>query len=179
MSRPLLDLGDGVEVRLLEPDDAEEVFDVVDADRERLRLWMPWVDGTTGPDDTRAFVVRSGESGHELDALGIFVGGRYVGGIGLRADLLHGDGEIGYWIAAASEGRGLVSRACRALIAHAFDEVGLHRVTIRVAPENEPSRRIPEKLGFRREGLMREAGRTGAGPRDLIVYGLLAREWRR
>ena len=54
MSRPFLDLGDGVEIQILEPDDAEEIFALVDADRERLRAWMPWVDGSTSPADPRA-----------------------------------------------------------------------------------------------------------------------------
>lgn len=172
MSRPLFDLGDGVEVRILEPEDAEEVFALVDADRERLRAWMPWVDGTTSPADTRAFIEGDRASGG-IDALGIYVDGSYVGGIGLRPDVQHGDAELGYWIGSAHEGRGLVTRACRALVDHAFGDLGLHRVTIRVAPENGRSRAIPERLGFTEEGLMREAGRTALGYQDLVVYGLL------
>jgi ribosomal-protein-serine acetyltransferase len=71
-----------------------------------------------------------------------------------------------------------VTRACRALIAHAFGELGVHRVTIRVAPDNVRSRAIPERLGFTKEATLREAGRTdGRGYVDLVVYGLLDREW--
>lgn len=176
MSRALLDLGEGVEIRILEPGDAEEVFAAVDADRARLREWMPWVDGSASPRDTRAFIERD-RAADGLDALGVFVDGAYVGGIGIRVDALHGDAEIGYWIGSAWEGRGLVTRACRALIAHAFG-LGLHRITIRAAPDNLRSRAIPERLGFRREGVMREAGRSdGRGFVDLVVYGLLDREW--
>lgn len=176
MSRPLLDLGDGIEVRFLEPRDAEDVFAVIDANRDRLRPWMPWVDPTLGPDDTRAFIERVRASGVE-DGLGIYVGGSYVGGIGLRPDAVNGDAEIGYWIGAAHEGQGLVTRACRALIDRAFGDLELHRVTIRVAPDNARSRAIPERLGFREEGVMREAGRSALGHHDLVVYGLLDREW--
>lgn len=177
MSRALLDLGEGVEIKVLEPDDAEEIFAVVEENRERLREWMPWVDASTSPGDTRTFIERE-RAADGLDALGVFVEGRYVGGIGIRVDALDGAAEIGYWIGAAWEGRGLVTRACRGLIAHAFGELGLHRVSIRVAPDNLRSRAIPERLGFRREGVMREAGRTDArGFVDLVVYGLLDREW--
>ena len=179
MSRPLLDLGDGVEVRVLESTDAAEIFEVVDADRGRLREWMPWVDGTTSPDDSRAFIERSRTGDAELDALGIFVAGAYAGGIGVRVDTPNGEGEIGYWIAASHEGRSLVTRACRALIDHAFGELGLHRITIRVAPDNRRSRAIPERLGFTEEGRQREAGRRDAGGyHDLLVYAVLDREWR-
>lgn len=177
MSRPFLDLGDGVEVRFLERVDADGLFALVDADRERLRARMPWVDGTRSADDTRAFIERGG-SGQNLDALGIFAGGVCVGTIGARPDPMHGDCEIGYWIAAGHEGRGLVTRACRALIEHLFSTPDCHRVTIRAAPDNARSRAIPERLGFAQEGLMREAGWTPVtGYHDLVVYGLLEDEW--
>lgn len=176
MSRPLLDLGKGIEVRFLEPNDAEDVFAVIDANRDRLRPWMSWVDPTLGPADTRAFIERVRALGTE-DGLGIYVDGSYVGGIGLRPDAVNGDAEIGYWIGAAYEGRGLVTRACRALIDRAFGDLALHRVTIRVAPDNARSRAIPERLGFRKEGVMREAGKSALGHHDLVVYGLLDREW--
>jgi ribosomal-protein-serine acetyltransferase len=176
VSRPFLDLGDGIEVRFLEPDDAEAVFAVVDANRDRLRPWMSWVDPTLGPADTRAFIERVRATGIE-DGLGIYVDGAYAGGIGLRADEVNGDAEIGYWIGAAHEGKGLVTRACRALIDRAFGDLGLHRVTIRAAPDNTRSRAIPERLGFREEGVLREAGKSALGHHDLVVYGLLDREW--
>ena len=176
MSSPLLDLGEGAEVRLLEPGDAEKVFELVDAERERLREWMPWVDATLGPADTREFIEHD-RAAEDLDALGIYLDGSYVGGIGLRVDAMHRDAEIGYWIASAHEGRGLVTRACDELIDYAFTELGLHRVTIRVAPSNARSRAIPERLGFTEEALLREAGRTALGYHDLVVYGLLEDEW--
>jgi len=46
-----------------------------------------------------------------------------------------------------------------------------------VAPDNARSRAIPERLGFRQEGVMREAGASALGHHDLVVYGLLDREW--
>ena len=176
MSRPFLDLGDGIEIRLLEPDDAEALFALIDANRERLRPWMAWVDPTLGPADTRAFIEGVRATGSE-DGLGIYVDRTCVGGIGLRADEVNGDSEIGYWIGAAHEGKGLVTRACRALIDRAFGDLGLHRVTIRAAPDNARSRAIPERLGFREEGVLREAGWSALGHHDLVVYGLLDREW--
>jgi ribosomal-protein-serine acetyltransferase len=177
VSTPFLDLGDGVEVRKLEPADAEEIYALVDSERERLKARMPWAEGAS-VETTRAFI-EANVSTDGLDALGIFVDGTYVGGIGIRPEMEGVDCEIGYWIASAHEGRGLVTAACRALIDLAFGELGLHRVTIRVAPDNARSRAIPERLGFTQEGVMREAGRTSLGHNDLVVYGLLHREWNR
>jgi ribosomal-protein-serine acetyltransferase len=178
VSRPFLDLGDGAELRELEAADAEEVYHLVDADRRRLREWMPWVDGTTSPSNTLAFIEHARDA-EPLEGLGVFVDGAYTGGVGMRVNQLHGEAEIGYWIGAAWEGRGLVTRACRALLAHAFGELRLHRVSIRVAPGNRRSRAIPERLGFTQEAVLREAGRSdGQGYLDLVVYGMLDREWR-
>jgi ribosomal-protein-serine acetyltransferase len=178
VSEPLFDLGDGLEVRVLEADDAHEVFALVDRERARLREWMPWVDGTESPDDTREFIEQSRRAEHDHDGLGLFVDGGYVGGIGLRVDVLQRNGEVGYWIAAAWEGRGVVTRACEALIRYAFGDLALHRVSISVAPANARSRAIPERLGFTEEAVLRQAGRTDAqGFVDLIVYGLLEDEW--
>lgn len=178
MSMPLFDLGAGAEVRLLEPDDADEVFALVEVERARLRDWMPWVDGTTSADASREFIEHSRASANDVEALGIFVEGAYAGGIGMRVDVMNGHAEIGYWIGSAWERQGLVTQACRALIRHAFADLGLHRVSISAAPGNVRSRAIPERLGFTREAVVREAGRTdGQGYVDLVVYGLLDREW--
>jgi ribosomal-protein-serine acetyltransferase len=85
--------------------------------------------------------------------------------------------EIGYWVGGAFEGKGLVSRACRVLVAHAFRDLGLNRVQIRCAVENRRSRAIPEKLGFQLEGTLRSIERLSDRFVDLVVYGLLAEEW--
>lgn len=179
MSRPFLDLGDGAEVRRLEPHDAEEVFALVDANRERLREWMPWVDPTTSAEDSRAFIEAARALTTDEEGLGIFVDGAYAGGIGLRVrENPFSEAEIGYWIGAEHEGRGIVTRACAALIDHAFGERAVHRVVIRVAPGNARSRAIPERLGFVQEGVLREAERVGDRYVDHVVYGLLDRDWR-
>lgn len=178
MSSPRFDLGEGAEVRVLEPSDAEEVFALVDAERERLRAWMPWVDGTTSPAASGAFIEHSRGSETDVEGLGLFVDGVYAGGIGMRVDTMNRHGDIGYWIGSAWEGRGIVTRACEAMIRHAFGALGLHRVSISAAPENVRSRAVPERLGFTREGTLRHAGRTdGRGYVDLVVYGLLEDEW--
>jgi ribosomal-protein-serine acetyltransferase len=180
VSTPLFDLGGGAEVRVLEADDAAEVFALVDEERGRLREWMPWVDGTTSVEDSREFIEQSRLAQHDREGLGLFVDGGYAGGIGIRVDVMERNGEIGYWIGSTWEGRGVVTRACEALIRYAFGDLGLHRVSINVAPANARSRAIPERLGFTEEATLREAGRTDArGFVDLVVYGLLEREWDR
>lgn len=177
MSQPLLDLGEGAEVRILDPHDADEVFTLANAERDRLRAWLGWVDDTESPADVRRFIEASRASVTELDGLGLFVDGRFRGGLGLMVRPMHREGEIGYWIGSVFEGRGLMTRACRALVTYGFRDMRLHRITIRAAPENTRSRAIPQRLGFVEEGVLREACRVGDGFTDLVVYGMLDREW--
>jgi ribosomal-protein-serine acetyltransferase len=174
VSRPFLDLGDGLEVRHLDPVDADELQTVIEANRERLRRWMSWAEGST-LETTRAFI----EADEGLDPLGIALRGALVGSIGARPEPMRGDAELGYWVAETHEGRGLVTRSCRALIEHLFSVLGLHRVTILAAPDNVRSRAVPERLGFTEEGRLREAGWSTPGYHDLVVYGLLEHEWTR
>jgi len=177
VSQPFLDVGDGLEIRTLEPEDAQGLFELIDAERERLRPWMPWADTTRDPDDVRAFIERVRADG-DLDALGVHADGALVGGIALRVEDAGVDGELGCWIAASHEGRWIPARACRAMIAHAFGELGLHRITALVAIDNRSSHGLVDWLGFTREGVVREGHRSDAGFHDLVLYGLLEQEWR-
>jgi RimJ/RimL family protein N-acetyltransferase len=85
--------------------------------------------------------------------------------------------EIGYALASDCWGRGLMSEALGALVAHAFGPLDLTRLEADVDPRNAPSIRIVEKLGFVREGLLRERWRVGGEVQDSLLLGLLRREW--
>jgi len=86
--------------------------------------------------------------------------------------------EIGYWLGESFQGRGLVTKSCRVLIDYAFNELKLNRVEMRCGVENKKSRNIPEKLGFREEGVVRQAGWLHDHFVDYVIYGMLASEWR-
>ena len=62
---------------------------------------------------------------------------------------------------------------------HAFGELGLNRVSIACATENKKSCAVPERLGFRREGVVRQAERHYDHFVDHAVYATLASEWRK
>lgn len=173
----MLDLGQGAILTLLEEADADELFALVDRGRERLRRWLGWVDANRSAEDSLAFIRRTREQWANERALSgcIRVHGRIAGCAGLdgidRSNLM---APIGYWIGGEFEGRGLATRAVRALVDHAFRDVLLHRVEIRCATGNARSRRVPERLGFREEGILRGAERVAGRHLDLVVYSLLA-----
>jgi len=176
VSDPLLDLGNELEVRVLQPDDAEELFERIVGERERLRRWMPWADTTRSIDDARSFIEHT-RATEDLDGLGIFVEGALVGGIGLLFEGSGIDGELGCWVVSSHEGRGVAARACGGLIELAFGQLSLHRISVLVAADNLRSVAFVERLGFTREGLVREGTRADTGFQDLVLYGLLEQEW--
>ena len=86
---------------------------------------------------------------------------------------------LGYWLGKGYQGKGLVTAACRALVEHAFGELDLNRVSIACATENKKSCAVPDRLGFRREGVVRQAEWLYDHFVDHAVYATLASEWRK
>jgi ribosomal-protein-serine acetyltransferase len=173
--------GDELELHLLEETDAEELFALVDDNRAYLREWLPWLDQNTEVEHTRAFLraVRKQHEDHNGFTCGIRWKGRLVGVVGLHGiDWPNHKTSIGYWIAQPWQGRGMVTRACRALLRHLFDDLGLNRVEIACAPGNARSNAIPQRLGFVREGVLRQNERLYDRRVDNVVYSMLASEWR-
>ena len=85
--------------------------------------------------------------------------------------------ELGYALGRAHWGQGLMHEALSALLGSAFDTMGLRRVEAEVDPSNAPSSRLLRRLGFTREGLLRERWVTKGKVKDVEVYGLLRNEW--
>ena len=94
-----------------------------------------------------------------------------------RVDWVNRSTSLGYWIAEASQGRGTVTEAVRALTTHAFEVWSLNRVEIRAAVGNDRSAAIPLRLGFVHEGVLRQSERHGETYKDLAVYAMLAADW--
>jgi [ribosomal protein S5]-alanine N-acetyltransferase len=103
--------------------------------------------------------------------------GELLGTIGLQLSLVHLHGEIGYWIAVNSWGKGFATEAARALVGYAFDEIRLHRVQGRHFTRNTASGRVLQKLGMRLEGIHRDAYYRWDRFEDVAVYAVLASEW--
>lgn len=85
--------------------------------------------------------------------------------------------EIGFWLGESFQGKGLVTKSCRVLINYAFNELKLNRVEMHCGIENTKSRKIPEKLGFRKKGVIRQAGWLQDYFVDFVIYGMLASKW--
>ena len=162
-------------LRTLRIKDAGELFAVVDANRAYLRQWLPWLDANTAPEHTKAFIQSTLDqyARNEGFVCAILYDGKITGTVGYHpinwASL---SVEIGYWLAEALTGHGIVTQCCRVLIEHAFTDLKLYKVLIPVAEENYKSRAIPEKLGFKNEGVLRNAERLYGRYVNHVIYSL-------
>ena len=89
----------------------------------------------------------------------------------------NGRAELGYAMAHAYWGKGYMNEALRALLSHAFEVMELRRLEADVDPRNAASIRTLERLGFQREGFLRERWHVNGEIQDAFFYGLLRREF--
>lgn len=168
------------QLRFIEGRHVEEYFALIERNREHLREWVA-VDAYEGSlEELRAYVKQrllrfaDGEGYH----LGIWYRNALMGLLDYRLSWRCRKAELGYWIDASLQGKGLVTKACRIMLVHAFEEHRLNKVEISCAVENTRSRAVAERLGFTQEGILRQADRLRERYVDDVFYGLLADEWR-
>jgi RimJ/RimL family protein N-acetyltransferase len=117
---------------------------------------------------------RMRESGEGLDLMIIDRREELVGGIGIpRFDREERSCELGYWLAVAARGRGVMTRAVRLLARWIFDNLPVDRIAILVDAENAPSRRVAERAGFTFEGVLRSHTIIKGTRRDMCSYSLI------
>ncbi len=142
---------------MIEPRHAGELNALVAGSYEHIREWSNWLKSKDRPiEQTAEWIVKNQlryatGDGYEI---GIWHRGAMAGQIGYNYfNKENRSTEIGYWLGESSQGNGLITRACTALIDHAFAELDINRIEIRCGTENLKSRKIPEKLGFSFEGI--------------------------
>lgn len=159
---------------------SKAIFDLIQEQRTYLGAWLSWVNRTQSIKDVRRFIRESqafNEGGQRLTAF-IHYRDQIVGSVGfVRLDMQHKKGEIGYWISELLQGRGLVTLSCLNFIDYAFTELELNRVEIRVLTDNEKSRGIPLRLGFRHEGRLRQSIFLQDKYHDMDVFAMLFQQW--
>jgi ribosomal-protein-serine acetyltransferase len=174
-------LGEGAELRPLEPWQAAEFAAYIDRTRDALAPWLPWATTITDADGARRFLQRYADA-QAADAgriYGLWLDRALVGGTLFRVfDGPAGVCEIGVWLAPGARGRGLITTAARQMIEWAFEVRGMHRVEWRTVPANDRSIGVARRLGMSRDGVLRQAFPRGGIRQDVEVWSLLAEEWR-
>ena len=170
-----------ITLKQIEMEDAPVIFRIIDAQRDYLGPWLPFVEQTRELSDTESFVksVVGAPSDRFEYIFTIRARNEMAGLIGFKlSDRANRKTEIGYWLSRPFQGRGIMTRSVSCLLDFAFDKLEMNRVQIKCAAGNQPSIKIPLRLGFRSEGIERD-GELLSGERytDLEVFSILKREW--
>jgi ribosomal-protein-serine acetyltransferase len=177
---PSLRIDNDILLRILEPQDAETLFALIERNRLFLRQWLPWVDTNKTKEQSEVFI-RSSQDQYRLNLgfqCGIWYREMLAGIIGFHNfDWMNRNAEIGYWIGEEFQGNGIMTKACRMLVIYAFYDLKLHRIQIRCATGNTKSNAIIERLGFMQEGTTRQAEFLYDHYVDLYVYGMTIDGW--
>jgi RimJ/RimL family protein N-acetyltransferase len=162
--------------------DTDAVFHAVEASLPQLSEYLPWAHAGYTREDAAADI---------RDSIGAWKEGRaYDFAIRLRSHPSHHlgnisiwhvsrlgrTGEIGYWVRTDQASRGIATEATSALLDKGFMHLGLHKVTLRIALGNRSSERVAEKLGFTREGVLREELKINGVWTDHTLYSILEHE---
>ena len=198
-----LTVDENLHLRNIHPNDAEALFDLIERNRARLH---PWIDPYSLPETakvTRLFTIHClfnyyGEpiGSSELDQyyaelefyfpsanrpidLGIWFHDELIGSILMsRLDDSPTALEFGYWISEEHAGKGIITRCINALMDYAIDEMGIQRFVIGCAANNQRSRAVPERLGYRLYVTQPNGEVVGEFIYDRVVYGIRSAMWR-
>ena len=163
--------------------DIDPLFRAVTASKPELAEFLPWAATPYTRARAASFVKDSIQSWRETRAYDFAIRrphapGRHIGNVSLwHLSRPSRSGEIGYWIRTDETGSGIATEVAQAALRIGFRELGMHKVVLRIALGNLPSERVADKLGFVREGVLREEIKVGDRWLDHSVWGLLEREF--
>lgn len=172
-------------LRPFERRDSLALLEAVRASLPELSHWLPWAHPRYGRSDAQSYIRESMRSWKEAKAYdfairGLDDPGRHLGNISVWfISRSFKTGEIGYWVRSDETSKGIGTEATRKALDIAFNELHLHRVILRIAIGNRASERVAEKLGFTREGVLREEIKVRGEWLDHSVWGMLEHEQHR
>ncbi|MFZ0626396.1 MAG: GNAT family protein [Acidimicrobiia bacterium] len=149
-----------------------------------LNQWLPWARLDYETADTSAFIRESIQAWKEERAWDYSIRlnddpDRHIGSISLwTVSKLGKIAEFGYWVRSDEQSRGICTEAVEMLLEEAFTSMKYHKVTLRIAVGNVASERVAEKVGFTKEGILREELLIRGNWVDHSLWSLLDREHR-
>ncbi|MCI0774774.1 MAG: GNAT family N-acetyltransferase [Chloroflexi bacterium] len=176
----ILTIDNELRLRPFSDDDQRPMWEAIDEARDYLGEFLPWVDQQTSferhSSEFRKRQLERDVFGREATYI-VEYQGKLAGTVGLHRPSPQNSAEIGYWLRKDLQGRGIMTRSVGAVIEMAIVQMGMHRIVIRAGTSNLRSREIPERLGFKHEGTLRDAALVRGEYSDLEVYSILDREW--
>lgn len=169
-----------IELRLPTTHESQTLFDLVDANRDYLRQWLPWLNSNTEVEHSKSFIASSRQQYAKWNGVqaGIWHQDELVGMIGYHYwDFSNRKTELGYWLSEHVTGQGIMTKVVRSCIDYAFADLDLNRVTINCATKNDRSCAIPRRLGFQHEGILRQSEWLYDHFVDWHCFSVLAKDW--
>ncbi|MED4228346.1 GNAT family N-acetyltransferase [Neobacillus cucumis] len=167
-------------IRKVMPGDGKMLFEAMKASLNELKPWMPWANREQTEQDVEANVRDAYAKFLTREDLRLHIfnreTGQFIGATGLhRMNWEVPKFEIGYWIDTRLSGNGYITESTKALTEFCFNELNAKRVEIRCDSKNTKSRKIPEKLGFTLEGILKNDGISADKQelRDTCIYAKL------
>lgn len=163
----------------IESSDGPELWDAVEGSRWHLERFLPWVPYNSTPEASQRYAdasVADWDGGRAVRfAIRDRDSRRLLGVVGLDACVhLHRSCELGYWLIREATGRGLMTEAASSVIDFALHRMGVHRIRCAAATDNYASLRVIARLGFRFEGIARQAEFVGTRWLDHAVFARLS-----
>ena len=146
-------------IRLIEHTDAEELYALVEENRDYLRQWLPWLDMNTSINDTKRFITKCLQdyaAGKSM--VYAIIADQICGVCGFNSinDSIKA-GYIGYWLSRQQQGKGLATSSVTKLETIGFEQLKLNKIEIHAATGNIKSRKIAEGLGYTNTGAIIDA----------------------
>lgn len=162
-----------ISLKFPEKCDAAELFAVVEKDRLELGKWMPWVEFTKSIADEENFLQLSAKKmiDGELWMATILFEGKAVGMIDIH-EINSGDarGEVGYWLAQAVQGQGIMTKVLDKTVELAFKELKLNRLGLLTRIDNIKSQQVARKAGFIEESTLKSFMKNSDGFSDAMLF---------
>jgi len=164
--------------------DVEPLYSAVLVSFAELHQWLPWANKRYSRLDATNFVKDSTRAWREGRAYDFAIRAHgypnvHVGNMSIwHTSRVFRTGEVGYWINSEHANEGVATECARLILAVGFEELHMHRIILRIAIGNRASERVAEKLGFTKEGVLREELKVREEWLDHSVWGLLEHEYR-
>lgn len=150
---------------------AETVFMLIEKDRDYLKEWLPWVNGTVSVKDTENNILERIDKFNKREAAAFYAvyKNNIIASVGfVSLNNLKKEGEIGYWLLSKYQRQGFMTKCVKTCINYGFKELGLNKIVIKCASENKKSAAIPIRLGFTYKKTIL---------RNFDTYELLRQDW--
>ena len=166
---------DKIELVLIREEFVSEYVDLVSDDFDYLSEWLEWPRFCRTEQDFRKFVANSDkgyEAGESMNCT-ILYNGSVAGVSGFtKIDPTLRRAELGYWLGAKYQKKGIATVVCRYLIQHAFSNPEIDKIQVSVAVGNTASRAVCERLEMKLEGIISNVERIGSNVLDHAIYAL-------